>query len=324
MKPRRLNAKLLLIVCLATCRWHGGAFQAPSLNVGRSSRIACHASSAVQDSIKNGAMASAGSAATWLLQYGKLVEVPMSNVQAASTVGVLAGVLLPLPLRLACYCGAFVGMASKQALASALQALLVGFAAGSLVLPFLDGRRPKGSGEALFQGCGGRLGFAAMLTCAAWVYLQALWGARPSGMSLVALPLPPLSISLTGFKTLLVSTLLGALATKGWMNVMGRSLKGEYANRLANSVTASGLVGCACFCLPVAVNAGAVFAGSFVAMSAPTVLASYKEVAIAAILTAIVQALMGGILTGGWSGRLGTAAVVGVVLFRAMKDKIMF
>ena len=122
---------------------------------------------------------------------------------------------------------------------------------------------------------------------------------------LLATPLPTI-----------LGPLIGALATKLYMDVVGQRYR--LADRLGNSVAASSLVGLAAwFCAPA--WRAPIFMGSFVAMSAPSVLPSYTDQAGAALATSVLHVLLGGVLAGGFGGRLGLSAMLGVLAFERLR-----
>jgi len=62
-----------------------------------------------------------------------------------------------------------------------------------------------------------------------------------------------------------------------------------------------------------------VFAGTFVAMSSAAVLPSNAHLLAASICCGLWQAALAGVLNGGWGGKLGTAAALGVMTAEARK-----
>ena len=98
----------------------------------------------------------------------------------------------------------------------------------------------------------------------------------------------------------------------------------EYASklslpRLATPTAAVGATGAIAALVSPAV-AGPAFIGSFVAMSAPTVLANRKALAAASALSAVGWVGMTGLLLGGWGGKMGTAALLGVIMYGSLGD----
>ena len=259
--------------------------------------------------MSGGVAAATASLSVWMLS-SRLGVVP-----ATALVGTLGGTSLLAPSwRLPFFCGAFVGMSSRSVLASAASAVLAGWFAGGVTLPLLDGHS---GGGAAFQGCGGRLGFAAMLTSiAAWASL-CLWRGTLFAGAATLIAAPPMPIS---WSASILGPLIGALGTKLWMDTMARPWTNG-TERLANSVTASSAVtGLACLlgCSPP--WQAPIFTGSFVAMSAPKVLATYQELAGASLAAALAHILLAGCLAHGFGGRLGFSALVGVLSYSRLRQ----
>ena len=65
------------------------------------------------------------------------------------------------------------------------------------------------------------------------------------------------------------------------------------------------------------------YVGSFVAMSAPSVLGGGWALGLASALSAVAWAIpMKGLLLGGWGGKMGTAALVGVLSYDALRPVV--
>lgn len=259
-----------------------------------------------------GVAAATASLSVWMLS-SRLGVVP-----ATALVGTLGGTSLLAPSwRLPFFCGAFVGMSSRSVLASAASAAFAGWFAGGVTLPLLDSHN---GGEAIFQGCGGRLGFAAMLTSiAAWASL-CLWRGTLFAGAATLVAAPPVPVS---WPASILGPLIGALGTKLWMQIMARPLRNG-AERLANSVTASSAVtGLACLlgCSPP--WQAPIFTGSFVAMSAPKVLTTYQELAGASLAAALAHILLAGCLAHGFGGRLGFSALIGVLSYSRLRQRFV-
>lgn len=258
--------------------------------------------------LRGGVAGGVASAAVFTTQH----VVGIGAVPAASIVGLSFGAALPTAAwRLPMFCGAFVGMSAQAVLSSPTIAMAVGALAGGIGLPFLDARE-----RGALKGCGGRLGFVAMLSTAwAWALLHLVGfvtGAQSSSsIRLLSLPSAPPS-----WAAALLGPLVGALATKLWIDVLpklGVRSSRFVAERLGNSVSASSAVSLlACSVgLPAAWHAP-IFTGTFVAMSAmPAVLQSYAHLASAAFAASAAALALGGSIPFG--GRLGVSAVLGVL-----------
>jgi len=248
----------------------------------------------------------------------------MAVVPAASLVGLLGGVVLPnAAWRLPFFCGTFVGMSSQAVLGSPGFVGAAGLVTGALVLHRFDGS--GGRHSPIFLGHGGRLGFmATLVTVAAWsiraLKLLCFGEALPSGsIRLLGLPRaqPPY-----GWVSSLLGPLIGALATRAWMDLLSR-LRGLsiITERLGNSVSASSLVAAlACITLSGSTWPALIFMGSFVAMSGGAVLSTYWGVAGASFVTALLHYGLAGCLTGGFGGRLGFSALLGVLTYRTFRQ----
>ena len=112
------------------------------------------------DTVLRSSAVVASGAATWLLHNH--VFRFLGPVGASSFVGLLGGVLLPLPAATAAFCGSFAGMASTAVLPSLPLAALA-----SLVTALLY----EGVGShAALVGRGGQLGLLAQLACSPTIY----------------------------------------------------------------------------------------------------------------------------------------------------------
>lgn len=110
---------------------------------------------------------------------------------------------------------------------------------------------------------------------------------------------------------------------RGWKELLAKQIssKNEAINgvlrRLSGSVAAVSVTGLA-FAYASSKVAGTAFCGAFIAMSAPAKLASYGALVGASAMGGISQALISGLLLGGWGGKLGTASLLAVVMYRAL------
>lgn len=260
----------------------------------------------------------AGTVATYVL-HNQLTT--MGPVQASGLVGLASTLLLPEKLALAALCGSFAGMAKTAVVPTLLSAgLLGGVCAG--VMGLFDKK-------AWFIGFGGRLGFIAQCACTLqflfFKYGQKAWLATPAMEGALGSTAPAAMIadfSLYEMTTsqikaqvppLMLFTVGGALFMRLW-----KHLTAKLPNKVSNSVAAVSMTGVlGGLYLPASI-AGPAFCGSFVAMASPAILPSLLSLVLASVLAGLTQLGITGLLLGGWGGKLGTAALMGVVAYRLM------
>jgi len=245
----------------------------------------------------------------------------MGPVQASGIVAIASTLLLPEKLAIAALCGSFAGMAKVAVVPTLLSAGLLGMVCAG-VLGLFDKK-------AWLVGFGGRLGFIAQCACTlqfllfkygqkAWqatqVMEQTLGSTAPAAMiadfglyemttSQIKAQVPPL----------LLFTVAGALFMRLWKQVTQK-----LPNKVSNSVAAVGMTGLlGGLYLPASI-AGPAFCGSFVAMASPAILPSLLALVLASVLAGLSQLGLTGMLLGGWGGKLGTAASMGVMGYRLM------
>ena len=265
---------------------------------------------------------SAASAATWAL----ITHCSLGSVASSSVVGLAAGLTLPTPLATAAFCGTFAGMSSRTIAPRITDAAVLGGAAAA-ILAALDASNTR-----LLKGVGGRLGTVAALAALASVAATA--ELRAAGLLYV----PSLAAAAAAPKALLATvgaTILGSAATRLWARRLAALLfvsttsalvapsadsrREALARRFSNPVASASVVG---LCSSLALGptrsalAASVFAGTFVAMSAPDTLASTRAILGAAALAGLAQAGLAAVCVGG-GGKLGAAAAIGVMLLRA-------
>jgi hypothetical protein len=166
-------------------------------------------------------------------------------------------------------------------------------------------------------GVGGRLGFIAQCACTTQFLISSLFlapvapaaliGSGPLDFKTLATQLPKVA----GF------TVAGALFMRLW-----KQLFAGKNSRLANSVGAVSATGLLASSILPASVAGPIFCGSFVAMSAPTKLASTKALVLASLLAGAAQQSLAGVMLGGWGGKLGTAALMGVLAYTQLEKLV--
>jgi hypothetical protein len=163
-------------------------------------------------------------------------------------------------------------------------------------------------------GMGGRLGFIAQSACTTqFIITSLLMGGATESAALVGrvTSWPKVASQLPQVTTF---TVLGALFMKYWKEFFTKKTPVHF-QRLSTSVAAVGATGLVASVLLPASLAGPAFCGSFVAMSAPTKLPSLLSLVGASALAGLSQQAMAGIMLGGWGGRLGTAAYLGVLSY---------
>ena len=266
---------------------------------------------------------SAASAITWTL-----VASGFGPVASSSVVGLAAGLTLPTPFATAAFCGTFAGMSSRVIAPRITDAAVLGGAAAA-ILAALDASNTR-----LLKGVGGRLGTVAALSVLASVAATAelraaglLW--RPSLAAAAAAPkalLPTVGATVLGSAaTRLWARRLAALLLVGTTSSLvapsADSRREALARRFSNPVASASVVG---LFSGLALGptrpalAAPVFAGTFVAMSAPDTLASTRALLGAAALAGFAQAGLAAVCVGG-GGKLGAAAAIGVTLLRAAR-----
>jgi hypothetical protein len=145
---------------------------------------------------------------------------------------------------------------------------------------------------------------------------------------------PPLTSLIYQFPLVALYTTVGAFFMTLWKDVIGARakdsannnnnspLRTELYQRMSNSVAASAGTGLlAGLLLPVSA-AGPIFCGSFVAMSAPTKIQTYGGLLTASVLAGLAHQGLAGALLGGWGGRLGTMAFLGVLGHNIIASKL--
>jgi hypothetical protein len=267
-----------------------------------------------------------GTSITFLLnnQYG------LNPIKASTIVG-LFGSLIVQKLGLAIFCGSFAGMASTAVISccptsSVWKAgTLLGLLCSSLLTIFNKFQ--------LLQGIGGRLGFIAQCSCTIQYILISLVVNKKSPFTtnedaaklIGGYAFPKIEI-LKELPPVCLYTVVGALFMSFWKEKMierqsntNNSSKGPLATtiyeRLSNSVTAASITGLIASLLLKPSIAGPIYCGSFIAMSSPTTIQTYGGLVGASIMGGICQQAMTGILIGGWGGKLGTAALLGVISY---------
>jgi len=259
----------------------------------------------------------------------------LGPIKASCTVGLLSAIFLPQSLVVPTFGGSFAGMARVAVIPSGIfPPLILGLLCSTMINIF-DERK-------WFVGIGGRLGLMAQLACTIQFILStALVGHRfpivvsPAGGGAKLVDLAAYAtwtkqrwISLL---PLCSSTVLGALFMNTWKEAftaksnqsieeMGPFLSG-IACRLSTPVAAVGVTGLimmSSIFSRSSIVGPAALCGAYVAMSSPQKIETHGELIGASIMAGICQWMLSGVLLGGWGGKLGTASLIGVLLYRAL------
>lgn len=213
-------------------------------------------------------------------------------------------------MQLAALCGSFAGMARPAVIPSPAAAVVLGLVCSYMIRLF--------DRQKWLIGKGGRLGFIAQVACTSTFVvlryvLESILGEVVAPAALVDLSLYK-SLSVAGAATTLVPMILATIAGAFFMTFFKDYASKLSLPRLATPTAAVGATGAiAALVSPTA--AGPAFVGSFIAMSAPTVLKNRKSLALASALSAVAWVGMTGLLLGGWGGKMGTAALLGVLMY---------
>jgi hypothetical protein len=234
----------------------------------------------------------------------------LGPVTASSIAGLLATLVLPEKLAIAAFCGTFAGMAKTAVIPGVAASGLLGLVCAAMLALF-DQKK-------WLLGVGGRLGFIAQCACTAQFVLASLvlgGGAAGSTSAAAMISSSPLNVGKLAVQLPAVAglTVLGALVMRYWKHLM--TGKSKRLSNTVGSVSVTGLI--ASLALPASM-AGPIFCGSFVAMAAPTKLPTLTSLVWASVLAGAAQQSLAGVLLGGWGGKLGTAALMGVLAYRGL------
>lgn len=176
-----------------------------------------------------------------------------------------------------------------------------------------------------FFGFGGRLGFVSQCACTLLFLASELvtrtLGTTTSNTMLADFDLYEVKSTeiKAQFPIVVLSIVAGALFMRVW-----KLATAKLPNRISNSVAAVGMTGFLGGFLPPATVGGPAYCGSFVAMASPDILPNLAALVVASILAGLSQLSFAGLLNEGWGGKLGTAAFMGVVLYRWLTKLIQF
>ena len=236
----------------------------------------------------------------------------LGPIKASSIIALAASLVLPEKLALAALCGSFAGMAKLAVIPGGILASAVLGLLCAAALTLFDHKK-------WLIGMGGRLGFIAQTACTTqFIITSLLAGGATESAALVGrvASWPKVASQLPQVTTF---TVVGALFMKYWKEFFAKKSPVHF-QRLSTSVAAVGATGLvASFLLPASL-AGPAFCGSFVTMSAPTKLPSLLSLIGASALAGLSQQAIAGIMLGGWGGRLGTAAFLGVLSYTLLTN----
>jgi hypothetical protein len=169
-------------------------------------------------------------------------------------------------------------------------------------------------------GKGGRLGTIAQCACTLqFVALEFAnnnlkWSAQKSATTaaLADFSLYEHMLAREQLVTIMLFSVAGALFMRTYRHLSSKlSLK-----RLSHSVAAVGVTGVVGGYILSPIHAGAAFCGSFVSMSNSNTLPGTISLILASSLAGASQLGLAGVLLGGWGGKLGTAALFGVLTYQ--------
>jgi hypothetical protein len=257
----------------------------------------------------------------------------MTPIGASSVAGLLAAFVLPQQLALGAFCGTVAGMAKPGVLPGLFSSTIMGFLCAALLAAF-DNKK-------WLVGLGGRMRLVAQLACAVQFILLAphLLLAAPDTLIGSA---PKIAMMAAELHTVVSYTMLGALFTLYWrdafaglcnrlvnLNDTSFSQLGRWmirlplhaTRRLSTSVGAAATTGFLASLLLQTSLAGPVFCGALLAMSASAKLPPKVSALVPACFFAgITQLCTAGITLGGWGGKLGMSALVGVLASRTFNE----
>jgi hypothetical protein len=243
--------------------------------------------------------------------------VSLGPIKASSLTALLATLVLPENFARAVLCGSFAGMASLKVIPGIGHGLALGLTCAA-IMAFFDKQK-------WLVGTGGRLGFISQCACTLQFIVACMFLLPPSEVGLVS-SYPKFSKLLAGCPRVAFFTAVGAFFMSFWKEVVGVKAKNAYNtesasriyNRLSNPVAAVGGTGLLATLLLPASAAGPVFCGTFIAMSAPEKIQTYGGLLGASIMGGVCQQSLAGVFVGGWGGKLGTAALMGVLSYNKL------
>eukprot|EP00525_Craspedostauros_australis_P003733 CAMPEP_0198120414 /NCGR_PEP_ID=MMETSP1442-20131203/28960_1 /TAXON_ID= /ORGANISM="Craspedostauros australis, Strain CCMP3328" /LENGTH=388 /DNA_ID=CAMNT_0043779061 /DNA_START=63 /DNA_END=1229 /DNA_ORIENTATION=+ len=232
-------------------------------------------------------------------------ELSWGPIRAAASVGSIAAMALPPNLALATLCGSYAGMARTTVVPTVASSAILG-AVCATILAIFD--RLK-----LFIGIGGRLGFTAQCACTLqFLVATTIFASSATGAALFQ-PFGSFGKLASDLPFVALWTIVGAFGVTYWRNFF--AAEGEVSvvrTRLSSMSAAVSIVGLLGTFVSPAV-AGPIYCGTFVAMASPLRLPTYGSLLLASIMAGVSQQLLSAALLGGWGGKLGTGAFLGVV-----------
>lgn len=241
--------------------------------------------------------------------------VSLGPIKSSSLTALLATLVLPENLARAALCGSFAGMATLKVIPGIGHGLALGLTCAAM-MAFFDKQK-------WLIGMGGRLGFISQCACTLQFIVSCIFWLPPSEVGLVS-SYPKFSKLLAQLPSVAFFTAVGTFFMSYWKELVGEKAKNplnteavtRIYKRLSNPVAAVGSTGLlASFLLPASA-AGPVFCGTFIAMSAPEKIQTYGGLLGASIMGGVCQLSLAGVFVGGWGGKLGTAALMGVLSYK--------
>jgi hypothetical protein len=240
----------------------------------------------------------------------------LGPVKASSVTALVATLVLPEKLALAALCGSFAGMATVSVIPGvSASVVLGGVCAGTMAL--FDRKK-------WLIGVGGRLGFIAQCACTSQFLVSSYFYTPASSVKLIG-AYPGIGQLLSQLAPISFFTVAGALFMRLWKESLTKKSKIKPSSaivdslfkRLSTSVAAVGATGLVASLFPPSI-AGPAFCGSFIAMSSPAKLETYGSLVGASVMGGVSQLILAGALLGGWGGKLGTASLLGVILYNML------
>ena len=242
-------------------------------------------------------------------------------ILASGFTALTSALLLPEKFALAALCGSFAGMARTAVIPSVTASMALGVLSAAAMTLF--------NWKSWLIGMGGRLGFIAQCACTTQFLVSMLFIKPGSSAALVG-SYPRVGKLLWSTPAIAFFTVFGAFFMTYWKetiaemakNPQNSEIRSTIYKRLSTSVSAVAATGILGSLLLPPAAAGPAFCGSFIAMSAPSKLPTYGAMLGAALLGGIWQQSLAGVLVGGWGGKLGTAALLGVLSYSKLENMV--
>lgn len=243
--------------------------------------------------------------------FGTVLTFVLNNyyalgpVQASSVTTLFVSLVLPEKLAIPAVCGSFAGMAKTTVIDGVKSSLILGCMC-AIMLKIFDEQK-------WLVGVGGRLGFIAQCACT-FQFVVTSFFHNPSESAALIGYYPKIGELISGLPLICLSTVVGAIFMKAWKEIIilqsqNKTYFQSVYKQLSTNAAAVGVTGLIATLLSPASIAGPVFCGSFISMSSPSKLSSWRALIIASLLGGLSQQLLSGVLVGGWGGKLGTASL---------------